>query len=82
MFNNIFGKVGQDINVKQDDIFNMANQASSMDLSNEEQVRLLISSVAAMAGREIDPAVEDKLTQLILNGDVPKDMNELMKMMM
>lgn len=82
MFGNIFGKFGQDVNVKQDDIFNMANQASSMDLSNEEQVRLLISSVAAMAGRELDKEVEDKLTQLILNGDVPKDMNELMKMMM
>jgi len=82
MFNNIFGKLGQDVNVKQDDLFNMANQASSMDLSNEEQVRLLIGSVASMAGREIDPEIEDRLTKLILNGDVPKDMNELMKMMM
>jgi len=81
MFNNIFGKFGQDVNVKQDDLFNMANQASSMDLGDEEQVRALIGSVASMVGKEIDPSVEDKLTKMILDGDVPKDMNELMKMM-
>ena len=81
MFNNIFGKLGQDVNVKQDDLFNMANQASSMDLKDEEQVRALIESVASMVGKELDPSVEEKLTKMILDGDVPKDMNELMKMM-
>ena len=82
MFNNMFGKFGQDVNVKQDDLLNMADQASSMDLSDQDQVRMLIGSVASMVGKELDPAVEEQLTKMILAGDVPKDMSELMKMMM
>ena len=82
MFNNMFSKFGQDVNVKQDDLLNMADHASSMDLSDADQVRMLISSVAGMVGKELDPAVEEQLTKMILAGEVPKDMGELMKMMM
>jgi len=82
MFNNMFGKFGKDVNVKQDDLLNMADQASSMDLTDGDQVRMLINSVAAMVGKQLDPAVEEQLTNMILAGDVPKDMSELMKMMM
>ncbi len=53
-----------------------------MDLKNEQQVRALIGSVAAMVGRKVDPAIEDQLTKMIINGEVPTDMNELLKMMM
>ena len=53
-----------------------------MDLKNEEQVRALIQSVGAIVGRQVDKAVEDKLTQMIINGEVPTDMNELLRMMM
>lgn len=82
MFDNIFGKFGKDVNVKQDDLFNIASEASQMDLKNEQQVRALIGSVAAMVGRKVDPAIEDQLTKMIINGEVPTDMNELLKMMM
>ncbi|HAX74037.1 MAG TPA: hypothetical protein DCY20_10980 [Firmicutes bacterium] len=82
MFDNIFGKFSKDVNVNQDEIFNIADKASNMDLKNEKQVRALISSVSAMVGKKIDPKVEDQLTQMILNGEVPTDMSELLKMMM
>lgn len=82
MFDNLFGRFGKDVNVNQNDLFNIADQASGMDLKNEEQVRALIQSVGAMVGRKVDQSVEDQLTKMIINGEVPTDMNELLKMMM
>lgn len=82
MFDNLFGRFGKDVNVNQADLFNIADQASGMDLKNEEQVRALIQSVGAMVGRKVDQSVEDQLTKMIINGEVPTDMNELLKMMM
>ena len=82
MFDNLFERFGKDVNVNQADLFNIADQASTMDLKNEEQVRALIQSVGAMVGRKVDKSVEDQLTKMIINGEVPTDMNELLKMMM
>ena len=82
MFNNLFGRCGQDVNINQDEIFNIADQASGMDLKNEEQVRALIQSVGSIVGRKVDKSVEDQLTKMILNGEVPTDMDQLLKMMM
>ena len=82
MFNNLFGRCGKEININQDEIFNIADQASGMDLKNEEQVRALIQSVGSIVGRKVDKSVEDQLTKMILNGEVPTDMDQLLKMMM
>ena len=82
MFNNLFGRWGKDVNINQDEIFNIADQASGMDLKNEEQVRALIQSVGSIVGRKVDKSVEDQLTKMILNGEVPTDMDQLLKMMM
>ena len=82
MFDNLFGRFGREVNVNQAELFNIADQASEMDLKNEEQVRALIQSVGAIVGRQVDKAVEDKLTKMIINGEVPTDMNELLRMMM
>ena len=82
MFDNLFGRFGREVNVNQAELFNIADQASEMDLKNEEQVRALIQSVGAIVARQVDKEVEDKLTQMIINGEVPTDMNELLRMMM
>ena len=82
MFNNLFGRCGKDVNINQDEIFNIADQASGMDLKNEEQVRALIQSVGSIVGRKVDKSEEDQLTKMILNGEVPTDMDQLLKMMM
>ena len=72
----------EEVNINQDEIFNIADQASGMDLKNEEQVRALIQSVGSIVGRKVDKSVEDQLTKMILNGEVPTDMDQLLKMMM
>ena len=52
MFDNLFGRFGKDVNVNQAELFNIADQATEMDLKNEKQVRALIQSVGAMVGRK------------------------------
>ena len=82
MFDNLFGRFGKDVNVNQAELFNIADQATEMDLKNEKQVLALIQSVGAMVGRKVDQSVEDQLTKMIIDGDVPTDMDQLLKMMM
>ena len=82
MINNIFDQFGADIDIDQDDVIDMAQDAAQTDLADDEDVRNLIRSVGAMVGREIDPEIEDKLTDIITSGEAPTDMASLMEMMM
>jgi hypothetical protein len=82
MINNIFDRFGADINIDQDDVIDMAQDAAQTDLADDEDVRNLIRSIGAMVGREIDPEVEDRLVEIITSGEAPTDMASLMEMMM
>jgi len=82
MINNIFEQFGANIEVDQDDVMDMAADAARTDLADDTDVRNLIRSVASMVGREIDPDVEDRLTEIITSGEAPTDMASLMEMMM
>ena len=82
MVNNIFEQFGAKVDVDQDDVMDMAADAAQTDLGDDEDVRNLIRSVGAMVGREIDPEVEDKLTEIITSGEAPTDMASLMEMML
>ena len=82
MINNLFEQFGSNIKVDEDDVMDMAADAAQTDLADDEDVRNLIRSVGAMVGREIDPDIEDKLTEIITSGEAPTDMASLMEMMM
>ena len=82
MIDNIFEQFGANVEVDQDDVMDMAADAAKTDLDDDEDVRNLIRSVGAMVGREIDPEVEDRLTEIITSGEAPTDMASLMEMMM
>lgn len=82
MIKNIFEQFGANVDVDQEDVIDMAADAAKTDLADDEDVRNLIRSVSAMVGREIDPEVEDKLTEIITSGEAPTDMASLMEMMM
>ena len=82
MVNNIFEQFGANIEVDEDDVMDMAADAAQTDLADDDDVRNLIRSVGAMVGREIDPELEDRLTEIITSGDAPTDMASLMEMMM
>lgn len=80
MSNNIFDTFGANIDIDQDDVLDMAADAAGTDLEDDEEVRNLIRGVGAMVGREIDPVIEDKLTEIITSGQAPKDMASLMEL--
>ena len=82
MINNIFEQFGANVEVDEDDVMDMAADAAQTDLADDDDVRNLIRSVGAMVGREIDPDIEDQLTEIITSGDAPTDMASLMEMMM
>jgi len=82
MINNFFEQLGKNITVTEDEVMQMATEATETDLADDEDVRNLIRSVGAMVGREIDPAIEDKLTEIITSGEAPTDMASLMELMM
>ena len=82
MMKNIFEQFGANVDVEQEDVINMASDAAQTDLTDDDEVRQLIRSICAMVGREIDPEVEDKLAEVITNGDAPTDMASLMEIMM
>ena len=82
MVNNIFEQFGANIEVDQDDVMDMAADAAQTDLADDDDVRNLIRSVGAMVGREIDPEIEDRLTEIITSGEAPTDMASLMELMM
>ena len=82
MINNLFEQFGANVTVEEDDVMDMAADAAQTDLADDEDVRNLIRSVGAMVGRDIDPAIEEKLVEIITNGDAPTDMASLMEMMM
>ena len=82
MINNIFEQFGAKVDVEQEDVMDMAGDAAQTDLTDDDEVRNLIRNIGAMVGREIDPEIEDRLTEVITNGDAPTDMASLMEMMM
>jgi len=82
MINNLFEQFGANVEVDEDDVMDMAADAAQTDLADDDDVRNLIRSVGAMVGREIDPEIEDKLTEIITSGEAPTDMASLMEMMM
>jgi len=81
MIKSIFEKFGADVEVDQDDMLDIAADAAQADLEDDDDVRNLIRSVSGLVGRKLDQETEDKLVEIITNGEAPKDMASLLEMM-
>ncbi|MDG5787611.1 stage VI sporulation protein F [Evansella sp. AB-P1] len=78
--NNIFDQVAKNTNVKQQDLFKLANSVNSSDLKDEENVRKLIHQVAQLANVSVSKQKEDELVKAITSNNVPTDFASLAKM--
>ncbi|MFD1636082.1 stage VI sporulation protein F [Evansella tamaricis] len=78
--NNIFDQVQKKTNVKQEDLFKLANSVNTSDLQNEESVRQLIHQVASVANVSVSKEKEDELVKAITGNNVPMDFSSLAKM--
>lgn len=77
MNNNLFKKVESKTNVKKSDIINLAKSIQNKNMSDENNLRELIHSIAEMAGKEVDKEKEDKIVNAVKNNQ----MNEQIKKM-
>lgn len=76
----IFDQLEGKTNVKQQDLFKLAQSVNQTDLSQEENVRKLIHQVAAVANVPVSKEKEDELVKAITNNKVPMDFGSLAKM--
>lgn len=75
-----FDKVEKKTNVKQQDLFNLANSVSGANLQDEKTVRDLIQQVAKLANKPVSQEKEDELVKTIVNNNIPLDFSSLAKM--
>lgn len=78
--NSLFNNIEKKTNVKQQDLFKLANAASTTDLTKEENVRQLIRQVSQLAKVPVSKEKEDELVRMITSKNVPTDFASLAKM--
>ncbi|MFN7252190.1 MAG: stage VI sporulation protein F [Anaerobacillus sp.] len=78
--NNFFDNLEKKTNVKQQDIFNLANSVSGANFKDEQTVRNLIQQVANLANKPVSKEKEDELVNTIVNNNLPLDFASLAKM--
>ncbi len=78
--NNFFDNLEKKTNVKQQDIFNLANSVSGANFNDETTVRNLIKQVASLANKPVSKEKEDELVKAITKNNVPLDFASLAKM--
>ncbi|RIW38333.1 stage VI sporulation protein F [Bacillus salacetis] len=77
----MFGNFEKKTGVKMDDIMKLAQSFQNTNFKDEKQVRTLIKKVGQMANKPVSKEKEEMLVKAITTGNVPKDMNEIQKMM-
>ncbi|RXJ03935.1 sporulation protein [Anaerobacillus alkaliphilus] len=78
--NNLFDNLEKKTNVKQQDIFNLANSVSGANFKDEQTVRNLIQQVSKLANKPVPKEKEDELVKAITNNNLPLDFASLSKM--
>ncbi|MGM8211629.1 stage VI sporulation protein F [Virgibacillus sp. W0430] len=74
-----FDKIEQNSNIKQADIYKIANSVKNADFSDEKTVRNLVQHLSRMANKRISKDKEDKIVQTIIQNKLPTDMQSLSK---
>lgn len=77
----MFGNFEKKTGVKMDDIMKLAQSFQNTNFKDEKQVRTMIKKVSQLANKPVSREKEEMLVKAITSGKVPKDMNEIQKMM-
>lgn len=77
---NLFNNIEKKSNIKQDDIYKVANSVKNANFTDEKTVRNLVRQLASMANKPISKEKEDKIVQSITKNNMPMDMNSLNKL--
>ena len=79
MNNNLFNKVEKKTNVKKNDIINLAKSIQNKNMSDENNVRDLIHTIATMAGKDVDKEKEDKIVNAVKNNQINDEIKKMSK---
>ncbi|WP_404452857.1 stage VI sporulation protein F [Virgibacillus necropolis] len=77
---NLFNNIQKKSNIKQDDIYKVADSVKHANFSDEKTVRNLVRQLARMANKPISKEKEDKIVQSITKNNMPMDMQSLNKL--
>ena len=77
MNNNLFNKVEKKTNVKKNDIINLAKQIQNKNMSDENNLRDLIHTIASMAGKDVDKDKEDKIVNAVKNNQINDEIKKM-----
>ncbi len=78
--NPFFDNIEKRTNVKQEDLFKLANSVNGANLKDENTIRQLIAQVSTLAGVPVSKEKEDEIVRAIVNNNVPLDFASLSKM--
>jgi hypothetical protein len=79
MNNNLFNKVEKKTNVKKNDIINLAKSIQNKNMSDENNLRDLIHTIATMAGKDVDKEKEDKIVNAVKNNQINDEIKKMSK---
>ena len=76
MNNDIFSRVEEKSKVKKEDIISLAKSIQNKNLKDENELRKIIKSVAALAGKEVSKEREEKIIDAIIKDKIPKNLDK------
>lgn len=79
MNNNLFNKVEKKTNVKKTDIINLAKSIQNKNMSDENNLRELIHTIANMAGKDVDKEKEDKIINAVKTNQINDEIKKMNK---
>ena len=72
-----FNKVEKKTKVDKDTIISLATKLQKGNLKDESTLREIISTLAALTGKDVSKAKEDKIVDTILKDKVPKSVDKM-----
>ena len=76
MDDNLFDRIKDKTNVDKDTIVNLARKLQSGDYKNENTLRSIIHELSDITGREVSMEKENKIIEMIVNDQVPSNLDK------
>lgn len=77
----IFDHIQRQSDISPTEIMQVAQSVQNMDLSNEKNVRDLVERLAKMAGKPLPEEKKDQIVEMIMNQNMPLNLEALQNMM-
>ncbi len=77
-FKNIIDLISKS-NINQEAMYELVNEASSLDLNNEDNLRLVIRKGCGLANKTLSKEQEDRIIKLLKEKGINTDLFKLLK---